>query len=285
MAQKKKSSKKKKSTLFAAACVLLGLLVILIIFLVKKDQIFTNLKETAFFDKVFGSTPTAIEKHEPAEPKKTETIPLKNDEVTIKIESEEAPVAKYSEPEAEVSKDSEKPIVSAGSEAASTGEKEVVSTGSTTVKTEKETKSVATGTSELQLCFVNIDGDGSVVRQLVKRKVPKSDSPLTASINLLLNGPDTTLSAERNLMSLIPAGTKLLSAKVSGGVAYLNFNDAFEINTYGVEGYIHQLEQIVYTATAFSTVNSVQFLIEGEKRDYLGSEGVLIASPLSRSSF
>ncbi len=279
MAQKKKSSKKKNTTLFTAACVLLGLLVILIVFLVKKDQIFTNLKETAFFDKVFGSTPTVIENHEPAEPKKTQTIPLKNEEVTIKIESEEAPEPKYSESEteAEVSKTAEvaKPVES-------TKVKDEVKE---TPKKTEEKKPVVTGRTELQLCFVNIDGDGSVVRQLVKRKVPKSDSPLTASINLLLSGPDTTLSAERNLMSLIPAGTKLLSAKVSGGVAYLNFNDAFEINTYGVEGYIHQLEQIVYTATAFSTVNSVQFLIEGEKRDYLGSEGVLIASPLSRSSF
>ena len=278
MAQKKKSSKKKNSTLFAAACVLLGLLVILIIFLVKKDQIFTNLKETAFFDRVFGSTPTAIEKHEPAEPKKTETIPLKNDEVTIKIETEETPAPKYSEsePTAEVPKPVEtvKPA-----ESAKPAEKKPE-------EPKKEAaKPAATGTSELQLCFVNIDGDGSVVRQVIKRKVPKSDSPLTTAINLLLKGPDSTISGERNLMSLIPAGTKLLSAKVQGGVAYLNFNEAFEINTYGVEGYIHQLEQIVYTATAFSTVNSVQFLIEGEKRDYLGSEGVLIASPLSRSSF
>ncbi len=278
MAQKK-SSKKKNSTLFAAACVLLGLLVILIIFLVKKDQIFTNLKETAFFDRVFGSTPTAIEQHEPAAPKKTETIPLKNDEVTIKIEAEEAPEAKYSEPEVEV--EASKPAETA-KPAESVKPKEEVKESP---KKPEEKKPAATGTTELQLCFVNIDGDGSVVRQIVKRKVSKSDSPLTASINLLLKGPDTTISAERNLMSLIPAGTKLLSAKVQGGVAYLNFNEAFEINTYGVEGYIHQLEQIVYTATAFSTVNSVQFLIEGEKRDYLGSEGVLIASPLSRSSF
>ena len=279
MAQKKKSSKKKNSTLFAAACVLLGLLIILIIFLVKKDQIFTNLKETAFFDRVFGTTPTAIEQHEPAAPKKTETIPLKNDEVTIKIEAEEAPEAKYSEPESEV--EASKPAETA-KPAESTKPKEEVKE---TSKKPEEKKPAATGTTELQLCFVNIDGDGSVVRQLVKRKVSKSDSPLTTSINLLLKGPDTTISAERNLMSLIPAGTKLLSAKVQGGVAYLNFNEAFEINTYGVEGYIHQLEQIVYTATAFSTVSSVQFLIEGEKRDYLGSEGVLIASPLSRSSF
>lgn len=274
MAQKK-SSKKKNSTLFAAACVLLGLLVILIIFLVKKDQIFTNLKETAFFDKVFGSTPTVIENHEPTEPKKTETIPLKNDEVTIKIETEETSAPLYNEPEV---KDSDK--------TSSESSKPAETVKPAEKKSEEPKKEPAKPAyTELQLCFVNIDGDGSVVRQVVKRKSPKSDSPLTTSINLLLKGPDTTISAERNLMSLIPADTKLLSAKVQGGVAYLNFNEAFEINTYGVEGYIHQLEQIVYTATSFSTVTSVQFLIEGEKRDYLGSEGVLIASPLSRSSF
>ena len=272
----KKNQKKKNSTLFAAACVLLGLLIILIIFLVKKDQIFTNLKETAFFDRVFGSTPTVIENHEPAEPKKTETIPLKNDEVTIKIETEDTPAPVYTEPETK----------SADKAAASDNSKPAEEVKAAEKKPDAPKKEPATSAkTELQLCFVNIDGDGAVVRQVIKRQVTKSDSPLTTAINLLLQGPDTTKSAERNCMSLIPAGTKLLSAKVSGGVAYLNFNEAFEINTYGVEGYIHQLEQIVFTATAFSTVNSVQFLIEGEKRDYLGSEGVLIASPLSRSSF
>ncbi len=273
MAQKK-NSKKKNNTLFAAACVLLGLLVLLIIFLVKKDQIFTNLKETAFFDRVFGATPTAIEKHEPAEPKEKQTIPLKNDEITIKIDNEpSAPV--YSEPE---TKNSEKP-------AAESSKSEETVKPAEKKPEEPKKEPATTAKTELQLCFVNIDGDGAVVRQVIKRQVAKSDSPLTTAINLLLQGPDTTKSAERNCMSLIPAGTKLLSAKVQGGVAYLNFNEAFEINTYGVEGYIHQLEQIVYTATAFSTVNSVQFLIEGEKRDYLGSEGQWIGSPLSRSSF
>ena len=287
MAQKK-SSKKKNSTLFAAACVLLGLLVILIIFLVKKDQIFTNLKETAFFDRVFGSTPTAIEQHESTAPKTKETIPLKNDEVIIKIETEEttAPVHNESEKEEGSTDLTSVNSSSTGSQKENNSEK----TAPAAEKKEEKPKSekpapASTASTELQLCFVNIDGDGSVVRQVVKRKVAKSDSPLTASINLLLKGPDTTIAAERNLMSLIPAGTKLLSAKVQGGVAYLNFNEAFEINTYGVEGYIHQLEQIVYTATAFSTVNSVQFLIEGQKRDYLGSEGQWIGSPLSRSSF
>ena len=86
-------------------------------------------------------------------------------------------------------------------------------------------------------------------------------------------------------MSLIPEGTKLLGASVKNGVATLNFNENFEFNTIGVEGYIGQLMQIVYTATEFSTVKSVQFLIEGQHKDYLGSEGQWIGSPLARSSF
>ncbi|MBE6360845.1 MAG: hypothetical protein E7059_05275, partial [Treponema bryantii] len=140
-------------------------------------------------------------------------------------------------------------------------------------------------TTQLQLCFVEIDGDGSVTRKIVKRSVPKNNSPLTVAINELLKGPSVSSSSEKNCMSLIPKGTKLLSAKVTDGVAYLNFNDNFDINPYGVEGYVNQLMQIVYTATSFSTVNSVQFLIEGEKREYLGSEGQWIGTPLSRGSF
>ena len=97
-------------------------------------------------------------------------------------------------------------------------------------------------------------------------------------------GPNSQESA-KGYRSLIPQGTKLLSASVRDGVAYLNFNEQFEFNTVGMDGYQAQLMQIVYTATEFSTVNSVQFLIEGQKKDYLGSEGMWIGSPLARSSF
>ena len=147
------------------------------------------------------------------------------------------------------------------------------------------TKAAEPAYTELMLCFIEIDGDGSINRKLVKRSVPKTDSPLTTAIKAVLAGPDTTKSEERTCISLVPEGTRLLGARVSGGVAYLDFNDAFEFNTNGVEGYNSQLMQLVYTATSFSTVNSVQFLIEGQKKDYLGSEGQWIGSPLSRTSF
>ena len=256
----------KKKTGLTLACIILAVLVIFIIFLVKKDSIITNLKETRFFERVFGSTPEFVEKHTPTE---TETvkIPLAEpDEVVIKVEPqkpkqeeiEQTPAAKKEQEQAAQEKVVE--------------EKEIP-------------KPVQNAYTELQLCFVEIDADGSINRKMIKRRVPKNDSPLTTAIKAVIEGPDTTKSEERDCISLIPNGTKLLGARVSDGVAYLDFNDAFEINTNGIEGYSSQLMQLVYTATSFSTVNSVQFLIEGQKKEYLGSEGQWIGSPLSRTSF
>ena len=258
----------KKKTGFTLACVLLAVLVIFIIFLVKKDSILTNLKETRFFERVFGSTPEFVENHTPSE-NATVQIPLTEaDEVVIKVEPQKP---KQEEPE---------------QAAAPATKKEQEKSAAEKAAEEKEAaKPVQNAYTELQLCFVEIDSEGSISRKIIKRSVPKTDSPLAAAIKEVLAGPDSTKSEERNCISLIPDGTKLLGARVSDGVAYLDFSENFEFNTYGIEGYNGQLMQLVYTATVFSTVNSVQFLIEGKKKEYLGSEGQWIGSPLSRTSF
>jgi spore germination protein GerM len=134
------------------------------------------------------------------------------------------------------------------------------------------------------LFFVRIDDDGIIVRQEVKRQIAVSDSPLLDSLAALLKGPSED-EIRKKLVSLVPQGTKLLSAQVRGSTAFLNFNEAFMYNHYGIEGYAGQLKQIVYTATSFPTVQDVQILVEGEKHDYLGGEGVYIGKPLSRNSF
>lgn len=281
------ANNKKRNTGLAVACCFLCALVLFIVFLVKKDIIINNLQATNFFGRVFGKNPEFVENHTSAnenqnndrieldaeipliinvdadttvEPKKNEQLQSNNDKTdqVVKTDLSENKKPTENKKTQEEKKPEQKPVVQPKPQQQYT---------------------------ELQLCFVEIDYDGSVNRKMIKRSVPKNDSPLTNSINLLIKGPDTSKSAEKNCMSLIPAGTKLLSAKVSDGIAYLNFNDAFEINTVGVEGYIGQLMQIVYTATTFSTVNSVQFLIEGKKKEYLGSEGQWIGSPLSRNSF
>jgi hypothetical protein len=133
------------------------------------------------------------------------------------------------------------------------------------------------------LYFIKVDGDGAILRTRVIRPMPATASPLADTIRLLLQGP-TVDERNRGLITLIPPGTKLLSAQVRGSTAYLSFSEELQFNTYGVEGYIGQLRQIIWTVTEFPNVIDVQLLIEGRRIDYLG-ERIAIGSPLGRDSF
>lgn len=276
-------SDKKKKTGLGLAIWLLAILIIFILFLVNKDVILTNLKSTSFFEQTIGTTPDFVKNHVPKEQPQEEEL----NEITIQIAEPKVEQKKEEIKQPEISKTEEKPKTQNEQKETSIPEKTETEKTEVTKSPEKpkqEEKKTVTYT-ELQLCFLQIDTDGSINRKMIKRSVPKNMSPLTTAINLLLQGPDTTKTEERNCISLIPQGTKLMSARVDDGIAYLSFSEEFEFNTLGAEGYMGQLMQIVYTASNFSTVKSVQFLIEGEKKDYLGSEGQWIGSPLSKNSF
>ncbi len=135
-----------------------------------------------------------------------------------------------------------------------------------------------------KLYYTFVTDDGRILPEAVERQVRYVDSPLTDTIRALLKGP-TPEELNKGVLNLIPPKTQLLSAYVQNGIAYLNFNEAFEFNTMGVEGFIAQLKEIVHTATEFSTVSRVQFLVDGKKIDYLGGEGIFIGRPLGRDSF
>jgi len=121
----------------------------------------------------------------------------------------------------------------------------------------------------------------SVMAQVkVNRKLNVSDTPLKDSIAALLAGP-TADERRRGMVSLVPEGSRLLSVKVEGTTAVLDFNQEFRYNTRGSEGCAAQIKQIVWTATEFPNVKDVQFLIDGQRVDFL-SEGVTIRNPIGR---
>ncbi len=310
MGEKNNSDLKKNLIFWIAFIIILSFL-----FLISKNRIFRVLGQTNFFNEVFGSTPEwvqkQIEKVMPEEEKNIEVaeeeqsenpesvlvvseekikdksvrllsaIINKDDSLLAAIEPVKKNVAKPQNKKTENTEVPEKetkatvqtnmPQISQNADEAKENE---------IVKIDEHKKE----NTRLILCFVMVDGDGAVSRFELERLVPKTLTPLTTSINMLLQGP-TINELEKGYMSMIPEGTRLLSASISNKVATLNFSDNFVVNKYGVEGYITQLMQIVYTATCFSTIDSVQFLIDGQKTEYLGSEGVWIGSPLARSSF
>jgi len=166
----------------------------------------------------------------------------------------------------------------------STSTSQVNKTTSSVVTAPKNDKTVSVpqNTMKTKVCFVAIDSDGPVVRKEVTRTVEK-DSPMGDALKMLLAGPSSN-EEKTGCRTLIPEGTRLLSASVKNGIAILNFSEEFQFNQFGAEGSLAQLMQVVYTATNFSTVKGVQILIEGQKRDYL-TEGVWIGSPLTRNNF
>ena len=290
----KTGNKKKPRIGLGFALWLLAAIVILIVFLVNQKKIASNLKSTGFFDRVVGKTPAFVEKAEVPEntDEKNDVEPFSSSTVIdlTSTNKEGTSSGVISQNNAATQnyenslKEENNPQTQDQNQTVQQIENqdETQAAQQVTNQTTEQTNSTSTSTMKLKLYFIMINSDGSLSRKEIVREMKKSDSPLTDAINAIIDGP---LPDEGNCRTLVSSGCRLLGASVSNSVATLNFSEEFEFNQYGIEGVLGQLQQIVYTATAFPTVESVQFLIEGEHREFLASEGVSIGVPLSRSNF
>ena len=314
-------NKKKKYPGVSAIFWIVFALILLILFLVNKNRIFSVLQTTGFFSKVFGTEPEFIVNH-PSDDTNKPIAELESSQETTENEpqivvlnavsgqatvstgqpavSSETPVATPSVTQNQTQNTSVSSNTGSSTTSTVTTNTAQTTQSSSTNNSNTSTSSSSAGktaatvpetpapaaSSQMKqhLFFIQIDNDGSVLRKESVRTITKTNTPLTAAITALLDGPNID-EIEKGYISLIPQGTKLLGASVKNGTASINFSDAFRFNQYGVEGYYGQLMQIVYTASAFSNIDNVQFLIEGEKMDYLGLEGVFIGAPLSIASF
>lgn len=283
----KNSKKAKRNGIFAAIWLLL-IIILLIVFLVKKDDFAANLKSTNFFERVVGSTPEFIQNYETKkkENKSNGLLDVEVAPVPGQKETQEPGTYDLDDLNSEQAAAQENAVAESSDQEEKAEEsepKDIIKEESKKPAPPPEKPKPAAMTSA-KLFFAQVDADGNVNRKSVVRQIPKSDSPLTDTIKALLAGP----TGSEKCMTLIPQGTRLLSASVRNGIAALNFSEAFEFNEIGADGYRAQLMQIVFTATEFATVESVQFLIEGQRKDYIGSgEDVWmwIGSPYTRSSF
>lgn len=285
----KNSKKAKRNGIFAAIWLLL-ILILVIVFLVKKDDFANNLKSTNFFERVVGSTPEFLQNYETKKKENKSNGLLDVDVAPVPGQKETVEPGTYDLDDLNSEQEAAQEIAAADNSAKeekaeeSPAKEEAAKESAKDESKKPPEKPKPTATTNAKLFFVQVDADGNVNRKSVVRQIPKSDSPLTDTIKALLAGP---ADSEKS-MSLIPQGTRLLSATVRNGIAALNFSEEFEFNAIGADGYRGQLMQVVFTATEFATVESVQFLIEGQRKDYIGSgEDVWmwIGSPYTRSSF
>ena len=135
-----------------------------------------------------------------------------------------------------------------------------------------------------RLYFVTVDDAGAIALHGLLRTIAYENAPLTATLTELLSGP-ASAELHQGYISLIPPGVQLRRVAVQDSVAIIDFSEQFRFNRLGQEGLSVQLQQIVYSATEFPTVSAVQILIDGDKVDYLGPEGLYVGAPIGRASF
>lgn len=132
--------------------------------------------------------------------------------------------------------------------------------------------------------YITVNDDGAIHLKSVFRSVPDNGDPERSALESLLNGPDSG-EITKGTFSMIPTDSRLISFEIRDRTAFCSFNEEFQFNDLGREGYISQLAQIVFTLTEFETIDRVQILIDGKLMDYLGADGVPIREPLDRSHF
>ncbi len=135
-----------------------------------------------------------------------------------------------------------------------------------------------------RLYFTSVDSNGVIRLKSVIRSIPSSDSPLRDTLENMLKGP-TAQELNLGFVSMIPTDARLRSVTVKGETAFVDFSQSFRFNAQGLDAMDAQLRQVVYAATEFPSVKNVQILIEGATVRYLGTEGMRLDAPLSRTSF
>ena len=131
---------------------------------------------------------------------------------------------------------------------------------------------VSTKSLRAPLYFVKMEGDAAKL-QFAIRTVSYKDSPITRTIEALLQGPSQE-EAYEGLISFIPEGTTLRSAQLNGGILTLDFSSNFEQNFSGRQAIHFQLSQIMLTSFEFSKVSGLTILIDGQKKQYITGEGI-----------
>jgi hypothetical protein len=115
------------------------------------------------------------------------------------------------------------------------------------------------------------------------REVPTPDGSLAAAIRALLAGPSEQ-ELDAGLHSEIPDGTSLRSVSFGNDLATVDLSREFESGG-GSASMLVRVAQVVYTLTQFPSIDRVRFRIDGEVREAIGGEGVVVDPPVGRGDF
>lgn len=128
---------------------------------------------------------------------------------------------------------------------------------------EEEISDSQTRQTKIILYFENIEtGELETEIKLIDANL-LIKNPYKELIDLLIKGPQSS-----NLKKLVPDGTRLNDVNIEKNCAIINFSEEF-LNYENEEKKLKIINSIVNTLTNLKEINSVSFLINGEKNEKL----------------
>lgn len=147
-------------------------------------------------------------------------------------------------------------------------------TTETTITTAVET--TAGASRFVDIYFVQGNGYATPVATAV----PSSPNVATNAMLALIAGPSASQKSE-GLYSSVPVDTELLGLTIDDGIARVDLSGEFEAGG-GSFSLSSRLAQVVYTLTQFSTVEAVEFWLEGAPVTVFSDEGLVLDGPVDR---
>ena len=142
--------------------------------------------------------------------------------------------------------------------------------GSSSTSSSSTSSSTSTSTTPSQrksvLAYFLMNEKLHVVGRIVEIADP------AAAVEALLAGP-TSAEAAAGMVTLIPAGTELLSVTVTGREVRVDLTGVFASGG-GSMSVLGRLAQMVFTLTQFEGIDTVRFSLDGEPITQITGEGV-----------
>lgn len=141
-----------------------------------------------------------------------------------------------------------------------------------------ENKNTESKRISVKLYFAVADENGHLRYEYLTSTAEKKNK-YKETLSLLFNGPSKTFE-DKGFLSAIPESTKIRSVSVNNGIAVIDLNSDFRINSVG-DFLITRLNQIYLTMTQFPEVKGIIIKIEGQRTDTPGVDGRVINWPMT----
>ena len=142
----------------------------------------------------------------------------------------------------------------------------------------KEKEKAVTVSAKVYFLYYNEKTDHIELMPVVR--TVSALTPVKNALEELAKGP-TANEEKKGLVNAVPSTLKVIDVSIINNIAFINFNSALEEGAAG-NILMNRLDQIVYTATQFDNVEGIHILVNGQRKRFLGSDGISVTGPLRR---